>query len=612
MAPLSIMPPQGTDSQIGKNTESFTRRIKATPPGVCPLTVQLSLLQTSALQTCGKCVPCRDGLPRLVTLMEQITSCNASEDALDALKTQAEMIRDTSDCAIGYEAARQLLESIDDYSDEYQSHLAQHACQAEIGQTVPCESFCPAHINVPAYIALAANGKYADALNMVRKDNPFPTACALVCEHPCELRCRRTLLDAPINIRGIKKFIVDNAAADQVPTPQPHPSTGKKIAVIGGGPSGLSCAYYLALMGHSVTIYEKHPRLGGMLRYGIPAYRLPRELLDQDINGILKSGDIAVELNSAIDSEAMQVVAKEHDAVYVSIGAHMGKLLPLENIDTTGVASAVEVLGAIGNDEYPNFNGKRVVVIGGGNVAMDCARTAVRAGATETSIVYRRRKEDMTALETEVESAVAEGVELLTLEAPVEIEVNELGHCTALITQPQMIGPVKGGRPSPINANKPPHRIPADIALIAVGQAVQAAPFEEFGMDTARGCFRASEHLAAPGFDHVFTGGDCQTGPATAIRAIAAGKVAARNIDEFLGYHHTLSCEIEIPDAQPNNRIPTGRIEIAERPARERKNDFAYVEIPMSLEEAQQECRRCLRCDHFGSGTQEGGHITYD
>ena len=250
-------------------------------------------------------------------------------------------------------------------------------------------------------------------------------------------------------------------------------------------------------------------------------------------------------------------------------------------------------------------------MVGGGNVAMDCARTAVRAGADEVSVVYRRRKEDMTALPAEVESAVAEGVELIVLESPASIETDAQGRCTALVTQPQMIGAVRSGRPAPVAADKPQRRIEADVVLVAVGQDVVSAPFEEFGMAAVRGCFSADDRLHAEGFDNVFVGGDCQTGPASAIRAIAAGKVAARNIDAFLGYSHKLRCDVQVPAARPNDRVPKGRVEVAERPARERKRDFLGVELEMSREEAVQECGRCLRCDCFGPGSLEGGRVQH-
>ena len=611
VAKLSSAPRSRDDARIAAHLDTFARRVEATPPGMCPLAVQLTMLQASGAQTCGKCVPCRDGIPQLAAMLKRVVDCDADEGVLEGLRALAEMIRDTSDCAIGYEAARSVLEGLDTFADEYASHVHVRVCQAGVGQTVPCETLCPAHVDVPAYIALTAAGDYAGAVNMVRKDNPFPTACAFVCEHPCETRCRRTLIDAPINIRGIKKFAVDQMPADQVAPPPRSVDTARTVAVIGGGPSGLTCAYFLALMGHRVTVFEERAQLGGMLRYGIPAYRFPRERLDEDIRGILNAGTITARCGEAVGAHEMAEIADTYHAVYVSIGAQTGKSLRIDGVDAEGVVSAVDLLGAIGDGDYPDFTGKRVVVVGGGNVAMDCARTSVRAGADEVSVVYRRRKDDMTALPAEVESAIAEGVEMIVLEAPASIEVDERGHCTALITQPQMIGPVRGGRPAPMAADKPTRRIEADIILIAVGQDVVSGPFEEFGMSTTWGCFNADDHLAAEGYDHVFVGGDCQTGPSTVIRAIGAGKVAARNIDEFLGYHHKLPCDIDVPEPLQNDRTPKGRVEITERPARERRLDFDGVENGMSREEVVQECGRCLRCDRFGCGVMEGGRHQY-
>ncbi len=608
---LSIAPRSDADARIDDCLKGFARRVASMPPGTCPLAVQSSLLRASIAQTCGKCVPCRDGLPQLALLLDRVVACDAEDEDLERMHALAQMISDTSDCAIGYEAARLVLEGLESFADEYRSHLEEKACRQGIGQTVPCETLCPAHVDIPAYIALVAEGDYAGAVAMVRKDNPFPTACAFVCEHPCENRCRRTLIDAPLNIRGIKKYAVDQARADTVSTPPHGVDTARSVAVIGGGPSGLTCAYFLALMGHRVTVFESRKRLGGMLRYGIPAYRFPRERLDEDIRGILSAGTITAQCGKSVGEEELREIVEAYDAVYVAIGAQLGKSLRMEGTASKGVLSAVDLLGRVGDGDYPDFSGKKVAVVGGGNVAMDCARTSVRAGASDVSVVYRRRKEDMTALPAEIESAIAEGVEMVVLESPVAIEADEGGQCVALITQPQMIGAVRGGRPAPVPADKPQSRIEADVVLIAVGQDVDAKPFEEAGMKTTWGCFDADEHLYAEGVEGVFAGGDCQTGPSTVIRAIAAGKVAARNIDEYLGYHHKLVCEACAPEPRLNDRTPRGRVEMVERPARSRKRDYLDVEVGMSRQEVEQECGRCLRCDHFGCGVLEGGREQY-
>ena len=611
MARLSVAPRAKDDAKFATFLDEYERRVEATPPGMCAVAMQLDLLRAGGCQTCGKCVPCREGIAHIETLLEEVLAFDAEPDALDEIRAQAAVVRDTADCAIGWHAAEVLLAGLDTFKEEFESHVKQGKCREGVAQTVPCETLCPAHVNVPAYIALAGSGDYAGAIGMIRKDNPFPTACAFVCEHPCENRCRRMLIDAPINIRGIKKFAVDQLAADQVETPAPAAPTGKKVAIVGGGPSGLTCAYFCALMGHEVHVLEMRKQLGGMMRYGIPAYRFPRERLDEDIRAIVSAGNVTVHTECRIDAEGMRRLSEEYDAVYVAIGAQGGKTLKLEGADAEGVMSAVALLTKIGDGDYPDFTGKNVVVVGGGNVAMDCARTSVRAGAASVTVAYRRRLEDMTALRAEIDSAMQEGVEMMTLQAPDHIEVED-GRAVALYVQPQFIGPVKRGRPAPQKADKPLVRVPADVVLIAVGQDIESAPFEEAGMQADRTYFEADDGLKSVGsLDNVFVGGDCQVGPKTVIIAIGAGKVAARNIDDFLGFNHELDCGVEVPPAAANWRQPCGRVNIVERPARERKGDFDAVEVEMSAEEAFQEARRCLRCDHFGCGVLDEGRVQY-
>lgn len=606
MGRLTVEAAARADARTGEFVEAFARRVEAMPPGQCPVGLMLGQLQASAAQTCGKCTPCAQGMPKLEALLREVAQFRATAATLDEVRVAATLLRDTADCAVGWQAGAMVLAGLDAFADEFASHVEVGMCAPGTRQTVPCVTLCPAHVNVPAYIALAEEGRLAEAVKMIRKDNPFPTACALVCEHPCEERCRRTMVDAPVNIRGIKKYIVDTVAADTVETPAPLAPTGKRVAVVGAGPSGLTCAYFLGLMGHSVTVFERRSRLGGMMRYGIPAYRLPRERLDEDIRAVLGAGDIEVRTGCDIQTDKMRSLVDEFDAVYVAVGAQGGKTLPIEGADAAGVMSAVDVLEAIGDEQYPDFTGKNVVVIGGGNVAMDCARTAVRANAASVTVAYRRRLEDMTALPSEVEAAMMEGVEMRCLQAPARIEVNAERQATALICQPQRIGAVRGGRPAPVPADKPKVRLAADLVIIAVGQAIECVPFEEFGMQHDRTFLRADEELRAPGFDTVFVGGDCQWGPKTVIMAIAAGKTAAANIDHELGFHHELDCGAAVPPARPNDRTAYGRVQVAERPACERKHDFEGVEVPMTDEEAAQECRRCLRCDVYGIGALTG------
>ncbi|MGN0290988.1 MAG: NAD(P)-binding protein [Lachnospiraceae bacterium] len=591
--------------------QEFEQRIVASPPGVCPVDLQLAFLKVCHAQTCGKCVPCRIGLGQLENLLEDVLNNRATMDTLALIKETARNIQHTADCAIGFEAARMVRVGLEGFEEDYLSHIQNHRCMSSFEQPIPCITLCPAKVDIPGYVALVGEGRYADAVKLIRKDNPFPTACALICEHPCEERCRRNMIDSSINIRGLKRFAVEHARANEVEVPKCAPSTGKRIAIIGGGPSGLTAAYFLQLMGHQTTVFEEKEKPGGMLRYGIPSYRFPRERLDEDIDAILSTG-VELRCNTKVGREIeFEELKSTYDAVYIAIGAHTDKTFDVEGADSKGVVSAVNMLREIGYGRYPDFSGKKVVVIGGGNVAMDCARTAIRCKAEKVSIVYRRRQKDMTALEAEIEGAIAEGVELLTLKAPKYMEADEQGVLKALWVQPQISGLYdKAGRPSPNKAQKPEERIECDIALIAIGQEIDSEYFAKAGVPVKRNRIAADEYGAVKDMDGVFSGGDCVSGPATVIKAIAAGKAAAANIDEYLGFHHKMTTDVEIPQPNLNDKLQSGRIHLTDREACERKKDFTGVENSMSLEEAKQESARCLRCDRFGCGVLRGGRET--
>ena len=609
MSRLSLFTESRAQTTVEQLYKDMERRIVASPPDICPVDLAAAFLKMCVTQSCGKCVPCRVGLVQLENLIEDVLEGKATEDTLTQIEALAKNISVTADCAIGTESAKLVLKGLEGFRDDYLSHIREHRCTCSGTQSIPCVSNCPAGVDIPGYVALVGEGRYADAVRLIRKDNPFPMACALICEHPCETRCRRTLLDAPINIRGIKRTAVDRAGI--VPAPECMSATGKKVAIVGGGPSGLSAAYYLQLMGHSCTVFEQHKKLGGMLIYGIPSYRLPRERLQQDIDCILSTGvEVKLETKVGEGEWTMERLRKEFDAVYISIGAHQDKKVGIEGEDAEGVLSAVEFLGGIGDGIIPDFKGKRVCVIGGGNVAMDCTRSAIRCGAEAVSIVYRRRKEDMTALMEEVDGAIAEGAIMMDLYAPTRIETDENNKVTALWTTPKMSSLIKGGRMNPADAGKEDVRIPCDIVLVAVGQGIEFRRLEDSGIPVNRGTFVADNGTIIKDAPGVFAGGDCVTGPKTAIRAIAAGKVAAANIDHYLGYNHRISVDVEIPDPALGDRPYCGRVNMLEREPAVRKNDFELMEIVMSEKESYQEASRCLRCDHFGCGAFKGGRKT--
>ncbi|MDR1520942.1 MAG: FAD-dependent oxidoreductase [Planctomycetota bacterium] len=582
------------------------RRLFVSPFGNCHVNLVASILKMCYAQSCGKCVPCRVGLSQLANILDRILEGRGKPDDLDLLETTAVSIYESADCAIGYEAANTVLKGCRNFRDDYLNHIRRGKCSPDPGGSVPCVNRCPAHVDIPGYIALVEAGRYEDAVRLIRKDNPFPATCGLICEHPCETRCRRNILDVGINIRGLKRFAVDNCG--QVAVPRPAPGTGKRIAVIGGGPAGLSAAYFLSLMGHAVSLYEKRRFLGGMLRYGIPSYRLPHDQLGWDIDAILSTGNITVQLSRAIDSDdALERLRSDFDAIFIAVGAHSEKSLGIDGEDSRGVMSAVQMLRGVGEGEKPDFRGKRVVIVGGGNVAMDVARSSRRLGAAEVAICYRRRREDMTALPEEIEGALAEGCAILPLRAPLSIEADAQDDVVALWAQPQKIGPMQDRRPFPMKADKPPERLPCDRLILAIGQDIEAGPFIRFGVKARKNVLQTLPDGSVGGMPGVFAGGDCATGPATVIRAVEAGKVAAANIDSHLGFNHKISIDVDIPEPRLGDKPGWGRVNMEERPAVERSGDFNLMERGMSREEAAQEAWRCLRCDKFGYGRFKGG-----
>ena len=554
MSRLDIKSPSRAQTVVDNLYRDVERRIAASPPGLCPVDMSLAFLHLCHAQSCGKCVPCRIGLGQLSKLIATVLDGTADMGTIDIIEKTARTTLNTADCAIGRDAARLVLDGLEGFRDDYEEHIQHHRCLAGLQLPVPCVALCPAGVDVPGYMALVGEGRCADAVRLIRKDNPFPTACAYICEHPCEARCRRNMIDDAINIRGLKRYAVDHAG--DVPQPACAPPTGKKAEI------------------------------ESIRSLGIEAH-----------TGTTVGVDVWVE-----------ELQKEYDCLYIAIGAHQDKKVGIPGEDSKNVMSAVEMLRAIGDDVMPDFSGKQVVVIGGGNVAMDVTRSSIRLGADKVTCVYRRRIEDMTALPDEVTGAMAEGAEIQALMAPVRIEADEDGCAAALWVQPQIIGEAdKSGRPRPNKADLPEVRIPADIIVVAIGQGIEIQGFEQAGVPIKRGVFVAGLSGQVGDMDNLFAGGDCVTGPATAIRAIAAGKVAAANIDVHLGFQHEIEVDVDIPSPRLNNRGPHGRINTTEREACERRCDFEDIEYGLTEEGARTEASRCLRCDHFGYGIFRGG-----
>ena len=603
MGRLSVYAPTKTDKAMAQVAESIVNRMQVASDATCPVETAVGFFKLCASQSCGKCTPCRVGLRRLADELDAVLAGTSDGRIMEKLTKTCETLYETADCAIGFQAGRVGMAFLDLLTADVQSHLESGRCSKEF-TAVPCVAGCPSHVDIPAYVAMVKEGRYEDAVRIIRNDNPFPSACAFVCEHPCENTCRRGMIDSPINIRGMKKQAVECAGA--VEPPAKAPASGKKVGIVGGGPSGLTCAYYLALMGHEVTVYEMNDHLGGMMWYGIPRYRLPEDALDYDIDAILSLG-VEVKYNTKVGVDvSYEELRNTYDSLYLAIGAHTFKDLGIEYATKEGVMSAVEFLHSASSGIHQDLSGKSVVVVGGGNVAMDATRTAKRLGAEKVYCVYRRRIADMTALPEEVESAIAEGCEVVELMSPVRVDKGTTKPLS-FVGQPQMASFYRGNRPAPKATSAAEVAYECDLLIEAIGQKVDSAYFAEQGFELQWGSFSSDEYGVAAGQDGVYVGGDSQTGPSTVIRAIAAGKAAAANIDDYLGFDHDVYDDVALHVQPFDSKQPCGRINILERPAAERACDFDGVETSLLTEQAVQECGRCLRCDHYGMGALRGG-----
>jgi len=471
----------------------------------------------------------------------------------------------------------------------------------------PCVMTCPANIDIQDYIHLTSNGNFEKAIAVIKEKNPFPSVCGRVCPHPCESQCRRNLVDTPVAINHIKRFLADWDLAREKPyTPAKKPSTGKKIAIVGAGPSGLSAAYYSALKGHDVTVFERHPQAGGMLRYGIPEYRLPKNILDKEIDIIKKLG-VKIMTNKTLGIHIrLEDLHQDFDAVYLAIGCWQATPLQIEGENLEGVWSGIRFLEQVAKDAEIKL-GDKVVVIGGGNTAMDCARTAIRLGAKSVKLIYRRSRVEIPAAHYEVEEALNEGVEMHFLTTPSKIVLEngkKMLHCIRMT----LGEPDRSGRRRPIPIEGSEYAFEADTIIGAIGQSTNTqflyhdlpVKLNKWGDIEIDGkTFQTSEM-------NIFAGGDCVTGPATVIQAVAAGRHAAECMDSFLmkGYIKEqpvdYSCSRgsmeDLPKWEFEERPKIPRAPMPQIPPEERKNNFREVEIGYSEMTAVEEARRCLKC----------------
>jgi NADH-quinone oxidoreductase subunit F len=484
------------------------------------------------------------------------------------------------------------------FLDEYETHIIDKHCDCGVCTDLyysPCANACPAGVNVPGYMALVAAGRFDDAYELIRQDNPFPAVCGRICTHPCEDHCRRSGVDEALAICSLKRFIGDRAlaAGSKYTQIEALPATGKKVAVIGAGPSGLTCAFYLALLGHEPHVYEAEPVAGGVLYWGIPEYRLPADVLEKEVNAI-KAAGVQIHYNTRIGADiSFDEIKNSHDAVYIAIGAQISRKLGIPGESFEGVETGLSFLRRVGmniNLTVP----KRLAVIGGGSTAFDVARTAKRLGAEEVTIVYRRLLADMPAAKEEIEEAIEEGIKLELMTSPVEI-TGVGGLATGLVCRRREQGSFsRDGRRNTVSIPDSDFTIVCDGVIPAVNQD------PSFAMFPSAEPLDINRFTTAAGYEGVFAGGDVSSwGENVAITAIAAGKRAASNIDLYLGGSGELNTgeAINIPDFHDEEVAEHMRFPTRYLPVEQRITNFNEVAQGYHKLDAMAEALRCLRCD---------------
>jgi NADH-quinone oxidoreductase subunit F len=556
-------------------------------------------------ESCGKCTPCRIGTKRMQEILTRITQGEGKEEDIETLLHLGKVIKDTALCGLGQTAPNPVISTIEHFREEYEMHIKKKKCPAYVCDklyTAPCTDTCPVGIEVHSYVALIAQERFREALELIKERNPFPSICGRVCHHPCEAKCRRSEIDEPLALRALKRFVADHEAdlERRKPKLKVEFHRSEKIAIIGAGPAGLSCAYRLARKGYKITIFEKFEIPGGMLGIGIPNYRLPKKILKLEIDDILSLGvEIKTEIEVGKDIEFSQIF-EEYNAIFIAAGAMGNKKIGIDGEDAEGVISVLTFLCDV-NLGNPIKLGEKVVVIGGGNAAIDAARVSRRLGAKEVTILYRRTRDEMPASKEEIEAAEYEGIKIKILTAPNKILTSN-GKVIGVECVRMKLSDFfdKSGRRIPQVIPNSEFLIDADMVISAVGQEVKVDFLKGKVELTKWGTIKVDEETQATSLPGVFAGGDVVTGPATVIEAIAAGNRAAIAIDKYLnngkesedvvvGAHPPKVFEDEEALAKRRHVMPTIDKE-------ERIKGFEEVEIGFDRQTAVEEAKRCLKC----------------
>jgi len=563
----------------------------------CMVDIARFFLSFTQSESCGKCVPCRLGTKQMLGILEKICAGKGQPEDIELLKDMAASIKAGSLCGLGQSAPNPVLTTIRYFLNEYEEHIYDKRCRAASCKGLakaPCSHTCPAGIDVPRYIRAIRRGQPSEALAVIRERIPFPSVCGLVCFHPCEAKCRRAQLDDAVAIRELKRYAAEAGGDSWKQLAVTKPATGKKVAIVGSGPAGLTCAYYLARLGHQVTVFEALPEPGGMMAVAIPDYRLPKDILKTEIKEIT---DLGVEIRTNTEVHAYEeLFSQGYEAIFIAIGHHKGITPGIEGEESPHFQDSLTFLREVHLGHEVKI-GKRVAVIGGGNTAIDSARAARRLGAEKVVVIYRRTMEEMPASFEEVEEMLAEGVELLELTMPTRI-THEDEHVTLELRQmkPGAVEASGRRRPEPVAGTE--FIMKFDNVLAAIGQRLGVS--DQFDVPTGpKDTIMVNPRTLATPKEGIFAGGDAVTGPASVIEAIAQGRLAARSIDKYLGGSGDIS-EVLAP---PETEIPPLKEGEARRPVTptmpvvQRLKGFPQVELGYDEETAIREAGRCLHCD---------------
>ncbi len=573
-------------------------------------------------ESCGKCTPCRVGTRVMSTLMNRIADGQGRIDDLERLKDLGESILKSSKCNLGQTGPKPVLHAIDHFRARFQevidSKKRVDRKEYKIKVTAPCESACPSHLPISRYVELIKEGRFSDSLEAIREATCLAGVLGRVCVRPCEDNCRRGNVDESISIKWLKRFVADyELAKRKEPEIKKEASRSDKVAVIGAGPAGLSCAYYLSQKGYPVTIFERLGEPGGMAAVGIPDYRLPRDIIGHEA-GILERLGVEFRYNTQIgkDITLSQIFEQGYKAIFIGVGAHTNTPMGVEGEDKgykgfiPGVFYLLEI--NLGRDPYPE--GKKVVVVGGGNVAIDCVRTSFRVGKPDVNLVYRRTKKEMPADRVEIHDAEQEGVKFHYLCNPVRI-LAEGGKVVGVECIRMELGePDASGRRRPVPVKGSEFTIETDILIPAIGQAIDLSFLEgtEGVNTTKRSTVAVEEGTFKTSREGIFSAGDCVTGPDVLVRAAGHGKRSAEKIDLFLRGMAVKESEEErleglvekIKVYNKNEKIGVSggqkRAELEMLPPETRKWTFDEAEQGFSIPVAQKEAERCLRCVRVG------------